>query len=318
MFGPCFIRGRLNFAFQTQMIPASHPESSSSSITFHTAWTHALANPARGLALAREKGWVLVWDNQDWLYLLNQAGERQAQMHTPGKLVAAACADDGSAYVAIGDQGEIWWLAPDLRTRWERSVPHPATALALDPFGQYLVVADAGSNVSLFDCQGRPAGRFRSPRSLHHLVFVPTAPFILAGSDYGLAACFDMKGKLVWRDGLVAHIGSLTVSGSGQSVILACFTEGLQCYSLDGKNLGRQALTEPCRSAVLNFDGSHLLVAGMGARLHWLDAEYRTLSTHTLEKPAAAIGLSPLGDRAVLAGTDGSLINFDLRRPPGP
>ena len=117
-------------------------------ITFHTAWTHALANPARGLALAREKGWVLAWDNQDWLYLLNQAGERQAQMHAPGKLVAAACADDGSAYVAVGARGEIWWLAPDLHSRWERSVPHPVTALALDPFGQYLAVADAGSNPS--------------------------------------------------------------------------------------------------------------------------------------------------------------------------
>jgi hypothetical protein len=287
-------------------------------ITFHTAWTHALANPARGLALAREKGWVLAWDSQGWLYLLNQAGERQAQMHAPGKLVAAACADDGSAYVAVGAQGQIWWLAPDLHSRWERSVPHPVTALALDPFGQYLAVADAGSNLSLFDCQGRPGVRFQSPRSLHHLAFVPTAPYILAGSDYGLAACFDVKGKLVWRDGLVAHIGSLTVSGSGESVILACFTEGLQRYSLSGENLGRQSLTEPCRLAVLTFDGSHLLVAGMGARLHWLDAEYRILSTHALEKPPVAMGLTPLGDRAVIAGTDGSLVSIDLRRVPGP
>ena len=125
---------------------------------------------------------------QDWLYLLNQAGERQAQMHAPGKLVAAACADDGSAYVAVGAQGEIWWLAPDLHSRWEHSMPHPVTALALDPFGQYLAVADAGSNLSLFDCQGRPGVHFQSPRSLYHLAFVPTAPYILAGSDYGLAA----------------------------------------------------------------------------------------------------------------------------------
>jgi hypothetical protein len=285
-------------------------------ITFHTAWSHALANPARGLALAREKGWVLAWDTQDWLYLLDQAGERQAQMHAPGKLIAAACADDGSAYVAVGGQGEIWWLAPDLHSRWERSVPHPMTALALDPFGQYLAVADAGSNLSLFDCQGRPGAHCQSPRPLHHLAFVPTAPFLLAGSDYGLTACFDMKGKLVWRDGLVAHIGSLAVSGSGESVILACFTEGLQRYSLTGKNLGRQSLTEPCRLAALTFDGSRLLVAGMGARLHWLDAEYKILSTYALEKPVVAMGLAPLGDRAVIAGADASLVGIDLRKAP--
>src|SRR6266849_7496114 len=174
---------RTNFGLEFALImSSSHPESSSGSITFHTAWTHALANPARGLALAREKGWVLAWDNQDWLYLLNQAGERQAQMHAPGKLVAAACADDGSAYVAVGGQGEIWWLAPDLSSRWERSVPNSVTALAVDPFGQYLAVADAGSHLSLFDCQGKPGIRVQTPRPLYHLAFVPTAPFLVAGS----------------------------------------------------------------------------------------------------------------------------------------
>jgi len=285
-------------------------------ISFHIAWSHALANPPRGLALAREKGWVLAWDTQDWLYLLNQAGERQAQWHGTGKLAAAACADNGSAYVAAGAQGEIWWLAPDLSSRWERSVPHPVTALAVDPFGQYLAVADAGSHLSLFDCQGKPRVRIQTPRPLYHLAFVPTAPFLVAASDYGLAACFDMKGKLVWRDGPVAHIGSLTVSGPGESVILACFTEGLQCYSLSGKNLGRQSLTEPCRLVALTFDGRHLLVAGMGARLHWLDAEHKILSTYAMDKPAATLGLAPLGDRAVIASTDSSLIGIDLRRAP--
>ena len=84
---------------------------------------------------------------------------------------------------------------------------------------------------------------------MHHLAFIPAVPFILGASDYGLAACFDLEGKLVWRDALVAHIGSLTVSGAGERVILACFTEGLQQYDLKGKNLGRKSLPEACRLA---------------------------------------------------------------------
>jgi hypothetical protein len=296
----------------------SSPPSESSAISFHTAWSHALANPPRGLALAREKGWVLAWDDKDWLYLLNQAGERQAQMHAPGNLSAAACADDGSAYVAAGSQGEIWWLTPDLRARWERSVAHPVTAVTLDPFGQYLAVADSRGALSIFDCQGRQLVQFQSPRPLHHLAFVPAAPFVLGASDYGLAVCFDLKGKLVWRDGLVAHIGSLTVSGTGEKVVLACFTEGLQLYDLSGKNLGRQSLTEPCRLALLTFDAKHLLVAGMSTRVLWLDADHRTLSTHSLEKPAIAMGLNPMGDRMVVAAANGFLIGIDLPKASGP
>src|ERR1700739_4583939 len=104
------------------MLPPPQSESSSESFVFQPTWSHALAHPPRGLVLAREKGWLLAWDSQDWLYLLNQAGERQSQMHSSANLAAAACADDGTAYVATGKQGEIWWLTPDLRARWERSV----------------------------------------------------------------------------------------------------------------------------------------------------------------------------------------------------
>src|SRR5258708_39150364 len=161
---------------------SSHPESSSGSITFHTAWTHALAKPARGLALAREKGWVLAWDNQDWLYLLNQAGERQAQMRAPVKLASAAGTDDGSAYAAGGGHGEVWWLWPDLRTRWERSVGHSGTALALDSFGQYLAVGDSLGTLTIFDSQGRQLVRVQSQPPLHHLPFVPPPPFLVCAS----------------------------------------------------------------------------------------------------------------------------------------
>src|SRR5438132_9062425 len=100
-------------------------------------WTHSLPNRAQGLALAREKNSLLAWDDKHWLYVLNRAGERQGQVHLPG-LAAACCADDGSAYAAVGRRGEVWWLAPDLMTRWQRAVPHPAVAATVDPLGQYL------------------------------------------------------------------------------------------------------------------------------------------------------------------------------------
>ena len=37
----------------------------------------------RSLCLAREKGWLLVRDETDWLYLLDRNGERQGQVRAP-------------------------------------------------------------------------------------------------------------------------------------------------------------------------------------------------------------------------------------------
>jgi WD40 repeat protein len=294
------------------MIPP-HSEAAPHSYSFHPTWSHALAHPPRGLVLAREKGWVLAWDSQDWLYLLNPSGERQSQMHSAAKLTTASCADNGLAYAAGGAHGEIWWLLPDLRTRWERSVGHSVTALALDSFGQYLAVGDSLGTLTIFDSQGRQLVRAQSQRPLHHLTFIPAAPYLVGASDYGLIACFDLNGKLIWRDGIVAHIGALSISGTGEKIVLACFSEGLQQYDVQGNNLGRQSLPEAARLAALTYDARHLLAAGMGNHLLWVDAQHRILSTHQLEKPAVAMGLSPLGDRIIVAQAESSLVGLDLR-----
>ena len=45
--------------------------------------------------------------------------------------------------VAVGAAGEVWWLAPDLATRRQQTLPQPQVAAALDPYGGYLAVAGA-------------------------------------------------------------------------------------------------------------------------------------------------------------------------------
>src|SRR5207302_3270900 len=104
------------------------------------------------------------------------------------------------------------------------------------------------------------------PRPLVHLVFVPAAPFLVGSADLGLVVCHDLQGKQIWRDALVANVGSVAVSGDGAAIVLACFSEGLRRFTLTGQNRGRLALGESCRLAALSFDGSRLLAGGLGNR----------------------------------------------------
>src|SRR5260370_37388995 len=144
--------------------------------TLQPTWSLTLGAALRGLVPARERGWLLAWDVAHWLSLLDRRGERQAQRRTPGPLAAAAAADDGSAYAAVGVGGEIWWLAPDLSTRWEGQVPEAAAAAALDPFGQSLAVATQRGGLHVFNCLGQPVWQTQNPRPLVHLAFIPAAP----------------------------------------------------------------------------------------------------------------------------------------------
>jgi hypothetical protein len=275
-------------------------------------WALNLGTRPRSLSLARETQGLLVRDENHWLYLLDRAGGRQAQRKMPTALAAACAADDGSAYAAAGARGEVWWLAPDLTTRWETALDQPAVAAALDPFGQYLAVADARSQLHCYDRQGRSILRVPTTRPLHHLAFVPAAPFLLGAADYGLVTCFDLTGRCHWRDGLVAHIGSLAVSGEGDMVLLACFTEGLQRYTAGGANKGRLPVTDPCRLAAVSYDGGRILVAGLSERLDLLDRAGRSMAQGTLELPPVGLALSPQGEAGAAALADGRVVGLAL------
>jgi hypothetical protein len=274
---------------------------------FQPAWSYQLAHGARGLALARERNWLLAWDTQHRLYLLNHAGEVQAQRLFPGVLTAACCADDGSAYAAVSERGEVQWLAPDLMPRWQRTVPHRAVGAALDSLGQYLLVADSRGQVHAFDRLGRSVGRIESPRPLCHLSFAPAAAAIVGAADFGLVGCFDLAGKWHWRDGPVSHIGSLAVRGDGGRVVLACFTQGLQTYHGDGTRPAAPAVTWPCRLAALSYDGRLTLVAWLNQQLLLIDPDGQNLCTHPFEEPIVALALGALGTRAVAALASGTV-----------
>src|SRR5262249_53406119 len=159
-------------------------------------------------------------------------------------------------------------------------------AVALDPFGRRIAVADAGGHVSLFDRRGRQLARVETPRPLRHLAFVPEAPRLVGCADLGLLACFDPAGHCLWREGLVGHVGALAGAGAGGRTALACFSEGLRFSALAGRKEGGVAPPEPCRLVALSYDGGRLLVGGLGNRLLLLDRDGQTLESLTLDGPA--------------------------------
>ena len=174
------------------------------------------------MTIAREAGWLLAWDASDSLHLVNRGGQLQGRKAIEGKLVAACAADDGSACAAVGQDGEVWWLTPDLMPRWTAKLPARTTACALDSFGRLLSVADTGGGLSIFDSRGTLTGHTQTPRPLVHVAFVPEEPLIVGCADFGFVGCFETTGKCAWRDGLVAHVGGLAVRGDGSRITLAC------------------------------------------------------------------------------------------------
>lgn len=272
---------------------------------FQPQWSQRLQGPVQGVALAREADGILAWDQGNWLYLFNHAGQRQAQVRFPASILHAAYSDDGSAILALAAEG-FFWLGPDLSVRRQQPLANLPLALAVDPFGQYAVAADSRGHAQIFDHLGRKVAQLSLPRSFHHVAFVPAAPLIVGCADYGLVGCFDMHGELVWRNGLVAHVGGLAVAGDASNIVAACFSEGLQRYDLAGKDLGRVKTGQSCRLVSMSFDGRRLLLAGAGDSVELVDADGKELGNARVEQPTA-VALGALGDYAIVGSGSGTI-----------
>lgn len=270
-------------------------------------WTQPLPARPRGLSLAREQGSLLTWVDTHWLYLLNRAGQRQAQRHLGTGIVSACVSDDGSACCAATIAGLLVWLAPDLTPRWQVSLAAGPVALAIDPHGQYAACADGAGQIHLFDRLGCEVANISCPRPIHHLAFVPELPLLVACAEYGFVGAFDLAGQCAWREGLVAHVGGLAVTGNGQCA-LACFSEGLLRFGPGGQRLEQLAAGETCRLVSVDFTGGRFLVGGPSKGLLLFDGAGNVVDKHQLEHAIVALALGPLGTDARRALADNCVI----------
>jgi hypothetical protein len=277
-------------------------------------WTHRLAATPGGVALARESGHVLAWDQNCWLVLLGRNGNLQGQTRLDAGIAAATISDDGSAVVDADDRGTVAWRTPDLAVRWQHRLDRRPTNVALDTLGRAVAVADNSGAVRLFTAEGHsPWPPMTLPRPIIHLTFAPTAPALFAAADFGLVTCLDLgQRRAAWQDAPVVHVGSLAVTGLPVVAVAACYSEGLRRYALTGTAMALPNVPtpEPCRFVAATFAGDQFLVGGVFGGLHRISADGTVLSAEKMDQPIAGLAWRPRGESAVIALADGRVVGM--------
>jgi hypothetical protein len=269
-------------------------------------WTQKLAG-LRGLALARERHWLLAWDG-DQLSLWDAAGRCLTRKQAATTLAVACSADDGQAYAASGAEGQLWYLSDELRTRWETRLPARPLAVALSPLGEHLAAADAAGGLQLCDATGRRLWRTTVPRPLDRLAFIPEHPLLVGCAAAALVVCYDLTGRQAWRDSHVANFGSLSVTGNGDRIALACWSEGVCCWDRAGRKLPPLSGLGAVARVKQSYDGSRLLVEDPNHRVSLRKPSGELISECPLEARPVALALDALGRSVAAALADGTLL----------
>ena len=271
-------------------------------------WSYQSPSPLRGLRLAREPGTPLVWDANHVLTWLSPTGAVHARWEAPAPVAAVDCADDGCAAVAVGTAGQVWFLDPELKPRWQRAVAEKALAVAVAPFAGLLAVADGAGPVHFLDDAGRDIAKAKNPRPFLHLAFVPERPLLIGCADFGSLAAFSLSGKRRWQESPLAHCGSLALTGDGLLIALACFSDGLSLYDIRGARCKIGPRPGPCRLVALSYDGSTLLTAGLDGSVRLHDRTGTVRSEFRPEATVAALALDALGTMAFVGLANGKVL----------
>lgn len=277
-------------------------------------WTHNTVARLAGLSLAREAGLILAWDQSQRLTIWDRTGQRKATTALVLPAVAAAISDDGKQVVAAGSGGQIWWLDADLKLQFDHDLKTSPLAVALEAFGDYVAVSDRERRTHVFNRLGKTVTTFETPRALHHLSFVPSRARVLGAADYGYVGCFDAQGRCLWRDAPPTHVGSLCCDGTGSTVLLACFSDGLRHHDATGSHRGNLPTPAPCRRAAISFDGNTILVASESASLALLNRQGRVLETLALPQSATALVLGALGELGVFGLPTGDVTAVSIAK----
>ena len=286
------------------------------------AWTVVTDAPLRGLALAREAGVVLAWDEGDLLYLLGLDGDRLATARAPGRILAATISDNGSLVALAGEKAQLWLLGRDLKLVVERPTAPDPSALAVDAHGRYAAVASKiTGRTQLYTRHGKPVGQFETRQPLAHLAFVAARPMLLGASVYGTIACLALtpggtggalRAEIAWQVSLMSNVGRLAPTGDGGIILASCFTHGVQRYDLNGHNEGSYHLGGSPAHAVPDFAGRTIAVATLEGELAILSQAGNVRWKSGTPRPAVALDVDALGRFFIYGMATGEVTRVDL------
>ena len=294
----------------------------SSRIDPEPAWTVVTDSPLKGLAMARESGAILAWDERNQLYLFDLHGDSLSQSRVPGPVLAGAISDEGSliALLVEGTETELLLLDADFSVRDQKVAPTESTFVTMDPHGRYVAIGTRHGLLHLINRYGRPAGRIETLDTIAHFCFIPDRSIAIGAAAFGmmLAVAIDpgragrLETEILWQERLMSSVGRLAVSGDGGMILASCYTLGIQKFDLRGRNEGSYHLGGTVSHAVPDFPGRSIAAATLEGELALMNSAGNVRWRTTLPRPVTALEMDPLGRYMVYGHATGEIVRLDL------
>jgi hypothetical protein len=265
------------------------------------SWSLSTDAPLVALKLARETGDVLAADAIGGLYHINRAGKIANLTHGPSPIRSIAWSDTGAGGIALVGDEKLYWFNQRLLFQGWLEHSEPVLAVALEAHGNYAAVSLSSATNVIYDANRKCVRRFSSLQPLIALEFLVNRPAIIGVAEYGLLCAHAFTGEEEWQQQLWANVGDLSVTGDGRTILLACYSHGIQCHDADGRQVGSYQLGGTVSRVSTGYIAGHIAGATVERHFYYIGTDGQVEFQAVLPDDVCRVICDPFG-RAVIVG----------------
>jgi hypothetical protein len=206
---------------------------------------------------------------------------------------------------------KLYWFNRGLLPQGWLEHTEMTLGVAIEAHGRYAAVSLADSSTVIYDATRQRVRRFTSTIPLIALEFLVSRPAIVGVAEHGLLCCQAFTGEQEWKQTLWTSVGDLAVTGDGGTILLACYSQGIQSYDGSGKQVGSYQLDGTVSRISTSYRPDHLAAATQERQFFYLAAKGQVEFQAQLPDDACRVACDPLGTGVVLGLAGGEILRLD-------
>lgn len=277
-------------------------------------WSLSIEAPLAGLRLARETGELLAADEVGGLYHIDRAGQMTNVTHGPAPIRALAWSDTGSGGIALVGDEKLYWFDRQLVFQGWLEHGDRVLAVALEAHGNYAAATLENCTTIVYDANRKSVRRFVSLQPLVAIQFLIDRPAIVGVAEYGLLCSHAFNGQQEWQQQLFANVGDLAITGDGQTILLACFSHGIQCHDAGGRQIGSYQVGGTVSRVSTSYLPGRIAAATIERHFYSIDADGQVEFQAELPDDVCRVICDPFARGAIVGLTSGRIMRLDWGR----
>jgi hypothetical protein len=274
-------------------------------------WSFQTDAPLVCLAFSRESGEFFAADSAGGLCRLDRWGKVVSLTRGLRDVRSVAWGDTGAAGVILSGAATLLRFGPKMEIEWTLDLPVEALDVAIDPYGNYMAVCLKDGYTLVYDCTKRRVAEYGTLRPVRYLRFLVTEAALVGVAEYGYMCRHDLKGRETWTEKTFCNVGDVSVSGDGQSILLAGYTHGIQSFDGEGISRASYMVEGTANHVSSSFTADRVAVSTLERHLYWLDSDGELLWASQADDEICRVVCDPFGEWILCGFTNGRLLRLD-------